>query len=187
MDKAVTLTRAHALGGKNFGSSGVTVTAVTGGYRCSLRASENEIATLSKALGVDLPQKPKTSARSAGRIAMWLGPDEWLIYDAKANPVDDLKNIAAPFSAVDVSHRNTGFEVSGSLAAEVINTGCPQDMSLDVFPVGACSRTVLGKIEIVLYRSKSDSFHVDCWRSFSPYAFELLSTAAKDQSALAAR
>ena len=34
---------------------------------------------VSKALGVKLPQKPKTSASDGGRTALWLGPDEWLV------------------------------------------------------------------------------------------------------------
>jgi sarcosine oxidase subunit gamma len=187
MAKPMKLERAQPLGDQNFGASGISVTPLSGGYRCSLRVAQSDISAVSNALGVDLPQQPKTSAHSANRVAMWLGPDEWLIYDSKANPIDDLKNINALCSAVDVSHRNTAIEAKGPLAAEVINAGCPQDLSLEIFPVGACSRTILGKAEIVLYRAKADIFHVECWRSFSPYVFELLSTAARDQSALAAR
>lgn len=187
MDNSVKLRRSIPLAEKAFGASGVSVTSMGTGYRCSLRVGADDVAALSQALGVDLPQTPKTSARSASRIAMWLGPDEWLIYDSKNNPIDDLKNVDVACAGVDVSHRNTAIEVSGSLAAGVINAGCPQDLSLEVFPVGACSRTILGKVEIVLCRTKADTFHVECWRSFSPYVFEFLSTAAKDQSALAAR
>ena len=39
-----------------------------------------------------------------------------------------------------------------------VNAGCPQDLSLAAFPVGACSRTILGKVEIVLLRTAEDSF-----------------------------
>ena len=73
--------------------------------------------------------------------------------------------------------------VTGPGAAATINAGCPQDLSLEAFPVGACSRTILGKIEIVLYRSAEDTFRVECWRSFSDYAFTFLTEAAKDAAA----
>ena len=40
--------------------------------------------------------------------------------------------------------------------------------------------TVLGKIEIVLFRSGEEDYRVECWRSFSPYAFGLLVEGAED-------
>jgi len=88
--------------------------------------------------------------------------------------------VKALHSAVDVSHRNTAIVVAGPGAADVINAGCPQDLSLAAFPVGACSRTVLGKVEIVLLRTEPDAFRVEVWRSFSDYAFALLAEAARD-------
>ena len=51
------------------------------------------------------------------------------------------------------------------------------------FPVGACTRTVLAKIEIVLLRTAEDAFRVECWRSFSHYVFEFLGEAAQDAAA----
>ena len=65
-------------------------------------------------------------------------------------------------------------------ARVTVNSGCPQDLSLDAFPVGAASRTILGKSEIVLLRTGADAFRVECWRSFSDYVFALLSEAASD-------
>ena len=62
----------------------------------------------------------------------------------------------------------------GPAAANTVNAGCPQDLSLAAFPVGACSRTILGKVEIVLLRTGEDAFRVECWRSFSDYVFTFL-------------
>ena len=74
-------------------------------------------------------------------------------------------------------HRDS---VTGPAAAATINSGCPQDLSLDAFPVGAASRTILGKAEIVLLRTADDAFRVECWRSFSDYVFTFLSEGARD-------
>ncbi|MGH6763524.1 MAG: sarcosine oxidase subunit gamma [Phyllobacterium sp.] len=171
------------LGGLQAASGKVSLTPAEPATRLSLRARPDAVSALSKALGVTLPRKPKTTATEGVRAALWLGPDEWLVIDmAGGDLIADLARVKVLHSAVDVSHRNTAIVVSGPAAAEVINTGCPQDLSLDAFPVHAASRTVLGKIEIVLWRTSADSFRVECWRSFSDYAFAFLVEAVKDAS-----
>jgi sarcosine oxidase subunit gamma len=83
-------------------------------------------------------------------------------------------------SAADISHRNIGIIVSGPHVEACLSAGCPQDLSLATFPVGACSRTLFGKVEIVLLRLDAQTFRVECWRSFSDYVFGLLAEAAED-------
>ncbi|NJR13786.1 MAG: sarcosine oxidase subunit gamma, partial [Phyllobacteriaceae bacterium] len=90
-----------------------------------------------------------------------------------------LAKVAAFHSAVDVSHRNAALSVSGAGAADVLNAGCPQDLSLAAFPVGACSRTLLGKAEVVLYRMAQEQFHVEMWRSFAPYVADFIEDAIR--------
>jgi sarcosine oxidase subunit gamma len=186
--------RAPALAGQSAGAAGVNIGVLSPAERISLRAPEASIADLSEALGVALPQKPKTAALSKGgegvavgagtRAALWLGPDEWLIIDlAGRDPLADCQPVRALHSAVGISHRNVGISVTGAAAAATINSGCPQDLSITAFPVGACSRTVLGKAEIVLLRTAQDAFRVECWRSFSDYIFTFLSEAAHDAAA----
>lgn len=164
------------------GSGTVRLTPAPVASRISLRARAEDVAALSAALGVALPTRPKTSSISpAGRMALWLGPDEWLVIDDKAGGLmEACAASGALHSATDVSHRNTAIVVSGPGAAAAINAGCPLDLSLKVFPVGACARTLLGKIEVVLLRLSDDTFRVECWRSFASYAFEMLSEGATD-------
>jgi len=181
---AAALDRAHPLAGRSAASAHVSVQPAEPAFRVSLRARPEAVAAVGTALGLDLPVKPKTSARSGSRAALWLGPDEWLVIDTGASdPMSDLSGVEALHSAVDVSHRNTAIQVSGAGAEATLNAGCPQDLSLAAFPVGACSRTVLGKIEIVLWRTEARAFRVECWRSFSDYAFTLLALAARDAGA----
>lgn len=177
--------RTLPLAGFHGGSSTVRLEAAPPAERISLRASSDDVPALSQTLGLDLPVKPKTSATAKGRTALWLGPDEWLVIDeGTVSPGGRLMQAAAssgvPHSAADVSHRNTAILVSGPGAARAINAGCPQDLSLTAFPIGACSRTVLAKVEIVLLRIAEDAFRVEVWRSFSDYAFGLLAEGAQD-------
>ncbi len=173
--------RTLPLSGAHGGSSSVRLETAPSAERISLRVRAGDVSALSGALGVDLPTKPKTSATANGRTALWLGPDEWLVIgDVGGGLMQTAANSGVLHSATDVSHRNIAILVSGSGAAAAINAGCPQDLSLNAFPVGACSRTIFGKIEIVLLRTAEDAFRVEVWRSFSEYAFGLLAEGARD-------
>lgn len=177
--------RTLPLSGFHGGSSVARLELAAPAERISLRVADADVAALSAALGVDLPGKPKTSSSGNDRTALWLGPDEWLVFsdggtDIGNSMIGDAAKSGVPHSATDVSHRNTAIIVSGPGAAAAINTGCPQDLSLAVFPVGACSRTIFGKVEIVLLRTAEDAFRVEVWRSFSTYTFGLLVEGARD-------
>lgn len=166
---------------KGAGAHKVTVTPAAPAARLSLRAKADAVGALSAALGLDLPTRPKTSASTGTRHALWLGPDEWLLIDETgADLLAAVASAGVLHSATDVSHRNTAILVEGPAAAATVNGGCPQDLSLKAFPVGAASRTIFGKSEVVLLRTAEDAFRVECWRSFSPYVFALLSEAAED-------
>lgn len=176
--------RRPALAGREASGPNVKVSVLPPAERISLRAPEASVASLSRALGVTLPQKPKTSSSKNGRTVLWLGPDEWFVIDeAGGDLLADCAKAKALHAAIGVSHRNVAFAVSGAGAEATVSAGCPQDLSLDAFPVGACSRTVLGKSEILLYRQASDAFRVECWRSFSDYVFTFLHEAARDAAA----
>ena len=182
--KATIAERDAALSDRAFSATDVTLAVLPPAERISLRAPAGSVAALSKALGVTLPQRPKSSATKAGRTALWLGPDEWLVIDeAGKDPLADCAGVEELHSAVGISHRNVGISVAGPAAAAAVNAGCPQDLSLAAFPVGAASRTILGKVEIVLLRTGEDAFRVECWRSFADYVFTFLTEAAKDAAA----
>ena len=175
------LDRASALEGRAACQPWVSVTPAGPAGRLSLRAPREALAALSQALGLDLPEKPTTSATGKGRAALWLGPDEWLVIDEGGADLPALlAGVTAFHSAVDVSHRNLGILVAGEGAEATLASGCPRDLSLAAFPVGSCARTVLGKVEIVVWRTGEDAFRVECWRSFSDYVFSFLAEAARD-------
>ena len=178
---ADTALRRDPLAGHHGGSAAARVTPGAPATRLSLRAGADALDALSAAFGLGLPTRPKTSSSANGRHALWLGPDEWLLIDETgADLMAIASGVSALHSATDVSHRNTAILVSGPAAARAIASGCPLDLGDAVFPVGAAARTVLGKIEVVLFRTGVEDYRVECWRSFSPYAFGLLCEGAED-------
>lgn len=172
--------RINPLEGHVYGGNGVTLSPVEFRERISLRAEEKAVAALSKAIGLALPKKPGTSASKDAVSALWIGPDEWFITGVEGSDLENKINKVKTglYSAVSINHRNTALSVSGPNAAAAINAGCPRDLSLDAFPVNACSRTIIGKAEIILWRTDENTFHIECWRSFSPYVWAYLVDAA---------
>ena len=152
--------------------------------RFSLRADLNG-AVARSAAGLPISTAPCRAVSAGDWSALWLGPDEQLLIgpeDAgtsmKALMEKTLQGLE--FSLVDVSHRQGLVEIHGPHATDMINTGCPLDLDIRQFPVGACTRTVFAKAEIVLWRRAIESFHVEVWRSFAPYLVGLLALAAQE-------
>ncbi|UDL94542.1 sarcosine oxidase subunit gamma [Lichenihabitans sp. PAMC28606] len=151
--------------------------------RLSARGGAEAALRFSRAFGTSLSADALKATQAGDRAALWLGPDEWLLIA----PLDDRLAgsiegglAGEPGCIVDISHRQVGIEVSGTAAAEVLNAGCPLDLDLAAFPVGMCTRTVLAKADVVLWRLAPDHFRLECWRSFAPYCFDFLKQAADD-------
>lgn len=153
--------------------------------RYVLRGGPNVMNAAGSALGLTLSQTACRAATGStgGLAALWLGPDEQLLLGPETSDIGSallpaLRDL--PHSLVDVSHRQTAFEVSGPHAISLLNAGCPLDLDLDAFPVGMCTRTVLAKAEIVLWRTGQDVFHVEVWRSFADYVSRFLAEVARE-------
>lgn len=137
--------------------------------------------------GVPLSEE-RCRAQSLGeRATLWLGPDEHLLWQASrevAPPIADLERALATHahSLVDVSHRQVALEIFGPHAETILAGACPLDLDARQFPVQMCTRTVLAKAEIVLWRTAPEAFHVEVWRSFQGYAEALLGEIGREFS-----
>ncbi len=179
-------TRNHPLDGRVFGSNGVLLQPFDSFERVSLRAEEAAIEGIGQALGLALPREPRTSVTlelsELGNLSiLWIGPDEWLVVAPDGTDIEEKINSVTSglYSAVAINHRNTSITVSGVNAMLALNAGCPQDLSIDAFQAGSCARTIIGKAEVVLWRISENTFHVECWRSFSDYVWKYLVSSAR--------
>jgi sarcosine oxidase subunit gamma len=107
-----------------------------------------------EALGVALPAAA-TYAENGDTIAIWLGPDEWLVTTRSSTGEEfeaRLREAIAPHggAAVDVSGQRTTLRLSGSHARDVLAKGCALDLHPKVFGVGSAAQTMLGQAGIVL-------------------------------------
>ncbi|HJS90836.1 MAG TPA: sarcosine oxidase subunit gamma family protein [Steroidobacteraceae bacterium] len=155
--------------------------------RLVLRGNPQVIGAALTALGLPAGEAPCRASRSQDRAALWLGPDERLLIgpaEAAAEITDRLHHALAgtAHSLVEVSHAFVAFEVLGPRAAATLNAGCPLDLDAASFPPGMCTRTVLAKAQIVLWRTGPEVFRVETARSFAPYVTRLLALAASERA-----
>jgi sarcosine oxidase, subunit gamma len=152
--------------------------------RLILRGSEAVRVSCGMVFAADVPSRLGPAGEGAGRAALWLGPDEWLLIAEGADATDIggvLESVldGTAYSLVDVSHRQIGLIASGPAATRVLNAGCPLDLDLKAFPMGMATRTVFDKVEIVLWRRAEATFHIEIWRSFAPFLAASLAEAAR--------
>ena len=143
-------------------------------------------ALVARELGAALPTRPNTWARTDDGQIIWLGPDEWLVTSAAAQPHEleaRLIGIASPSggAAVDVSAQRTSLRVRGSLARELLSLGCSLDLYPQVFPAGSCAQTTLGLAGVLLVGlGDGDDFRLFVRPSFAGYLADWLLDAAQE-------
>jgi sarcosine oxidase subunit gamma len=152
--------------------------------RYVLRGGAAISAAAGGVLGFPVPTTACRAGSRGERAALWLGPDEWLIIAPEGGACElgaALRAALAPLphSLVDVSHRQSALEVHGEGASRLLAAGCLLDLDAGAFPVGMCTRTMLGKAEIVLWRTGAQVFRIEVWRSFAAYVSEFLAEAAR--------
>jgi sarcosine oxidase, subunit gamma len=165
--------------------------AVPPAMRFILHGDAGARAAASPVWGVGFAEESCRAMVGHESATLWLGPDEYLLLGrADGSDADIAASEAAaaealeraldglPHALVNISHRQFGLEVHGPHAATILSGACPLDLDLSEFPVGMCTRTVLAKADIVLWRTGEDSFHLEVWRSFNGYVTGLLSEIA---------
>ena len=152
--------------------------------RYVLRGGSEVRAAAQSALGFGIPATACRATVEGDRAALWLGPDEWLLIGPQPPPSGFAAGLAAALeglahSLVDVSHRQSALTVSGPQATTLLAAGCPLDLDASAFPVGMCTRTMLAKAEVVLWRTDPQVFRLEVWRSFVAYVSQFLGEAAR--------
>jgi sarcosine oxidase subunit gamma len=149
--------------------------------RFILQADARARIAASSVWGAGFADEPCRAVIEASRATLWLGPDEFLLLDlgsaeSTAALAGALEGALADtaHALVDVSHRQFALAISGPHAELILRGACPLDLDAGEFPVGMCTRTVLAKAEVVLWRTRADAFHLEVWRSFGGYVTGVL-------------
>ena len=165
--------------------------------KLSLRGSTEDQAFLdgvAGALGGKLPLRANTSVSAGGFLALWLGPDEWLLI----TPAGEEGALAASLAAglagihsavVDVTDNSTTLRLLGSRVRDVLAKGVPIDLHPREFPVGKVVQTLCVHADVILHRRDDESegegeegavFELTVRRSFAEYVWLWLEDAGQE-------
>jgi sarcosine oxidase, subunit gamma len=155
-----------------------------------IRGKKREfISAVGKSLNILLPTKANTSTQSNKLTALWLSPDEWMIFsnepvDGETNnyETEELlnKNISKlNLGAItDVTDQFVMINLKGSKIYELFQTGSPFNFNDFQNKKGAVAQTILTKIDIIIHNQDKNTVNLFVRRSFSQHLFSWMNDAA---------
>jgi len=155
-----------------------------------IRGKKREfISAVGKSLNILLPTEANTSTQSDKLTALWLSPDEWMIFsnepvDKETNnyETEELlnKNISKlNLGAItDVTDQFVMINLKGSKIYELVQTGSPVNFNDFQNKKGAVAQTILTKIDIIIHNQDKNTVNLFVRRSFSQHLFSWMNDAA---------
>ena len=147
------------------------------------------ISAVGKSLNILLPAEANTSAQSDKLTAVWLSPDEWMIYSNE--PVNENTNIyeAEQILNKNISKLNLGaitdvtdqfvmINLKGNKIYELFQAGSPFNFNDFQNKKGAVTQTILNKIDIIVHNHDKNLVNLFVRRSFSQHLFSWMNDAA---------
>ena len=147
------------------------------------------ISAVGKSLNILLPTESNTSTQSDKLTAVWLSPDEWMIYSNE--PVDKninnyeteelLNNNISKLNLgaiTDVTDQFVMINLKGNKIYELFQTGSPFNFNDFQNKKGAVTQTILNKIDIIVHNQDKNTVNLFVRRSFSEHLFSWMSDAA---------
>ena len=124
-------------------------------------------------LEISLPTACGAVASGAGVSAVWLSPDEFLVFSD--GPPSELASALVdalgdePGSVIDLSANRTTFELTGPSARLVLEKGCALDLHPRSFAVGTAYTTLIGSVPVVLWKVADDRYRILPRSSFADF------------------
>ena len=125
-------------------------------------------------LGVSLPSACGAVTTGDGVSVLWLSPDEFLVVSDEQRPAPLTTSLVEalqgePGSATDLSANRTTIELSGPMALEVLEKGCPLDLHPRAFEVGTAYVTRIGSVPVILWKVTDDVYRILPRSSFADF------------------
>ena len=147
------------------------------------------ISAIGKSLNIFLPTEANTSTQSDKLTALWLSPDEWMIFSNE--PVDEntniyeteelLNNNISKFNLgaiIDVTDQFVMINLKGNKIYNLFQAGSPFNFNIFQNKKGAVTQTILNKIDIIVHNHDKNSVNLFVRRSFSQHLFSWMNDAA---------
>jgi len=147
------------------------------------------ISAIGKSLNILLPSEANTSTQSDKFTALWLSPDEWMIFSNE--PVNENSNIYQTEELLNnnISKLNLGaitdvtdqfvmINLKGNKIFELFQKRSPFNFNNFQSKKGAVTQTILNKIDVIVHNHDKNLVNLFVRRSFSQHLFSWMNDAA---------
>ena len=158
--------------------------------KLNLRGKKRDfLSMVGKILNIILPTESNTSTSNEYITALWLSPDEWLIFknnvSNRSNTEDSLeetlfnsitqKNLG---SVTNVSDQFVMINIQGKNTYELLSSGCPLNFNNFRNKKGTVNQTLLNHIDVIIYNVDTNKINLFVRRSFSNHLWSWINDAA---------
>lgn len=148
------------------------------------------MAAVGRTLDLLLPGEPNSTAARGDLVALWLGPDAWLLTcppGALAAHTGSVRKALSDVHAAvtDVSDGRVALRLAGPNARDVLAKGCPLDLHPRAFATGSCAQSLLAKASVLIHlpddeAQRGPTFDLYVGRSFAHYLWAWLEDAGQE-------
>ena len=151
--------------------------------------SREFISAVGKSLNILLPTEANTSSQSDRLTALWLSPDEWMLFsnelvDESSNDYETEnllnKNISKTNlgAVTDVTDQFVLINIKGDKIFDLFETGSPFNFNDFRNKNGSVTQTILAKIDVIIHNLNQNEVNLFVRRSFSQHLFSWMNDSA---------
>ena len=143
--------------------------------KLNLRGKSRDFFTkVGKILSIVLPAESNTSATIKNISALWLSPDEWMVYgrDIDKNLKLSLESEISKQnlgSVTDVSDQWVLINLNGKNVFEVLSKGSPFDFNKFKNTENVVVQTLLNHVDVILHNNDTNNVNLFVRKSFSEH------------------
>ena len=158
--------------------------------KLNLRGNKREFfSTVGKTLNIILPTESNTSSSSEKLTAIWLSPDEWMIFSNNITEKDNnsyeiekilYDNISKKNfgSVTDVTDQFVMINLNGTKIFDLFSFGSPFDFSQFMEKKGSTTQTIINHIDIIIHHKDINNVNLFVRRSFSEHLWSWINDCA---------
>ena len=155
-----------------------------------IRGKKREFfSAVGKSLNMLLPTKSNTSSQSENLTALWLSPDEWMIYSNRTIKDESNEYVIEKLLNDRISRVNLGavtnvtdqfvlINLKGDKIYNLFGTGSPYNFNEFKKTKGAVTQTILAKIDVIIHNQSQNDVNLFVRRSFSQHLFSWMNDSA---------
>ena len=170
--------------------SGIQMKEIRPVMKLIIRGKKREfLSAIGKSLNLLLPTEANTSSSSEKLTALWLSPDEWLVYSNEISNPDNNnyetenllnKNICKTNlgAVTDVTDQFVLINMKGDKIFDLFETGSPFNFNDFRHKKGSVTQTILAKIDVIIHNQNQNEVNLFVRRSFSQHLFSWMNDSA---------